>query len=92
LNFLLFPFKAYVVIVLVWAFVWRWEPFNVRAAQMKATQYILAGFAGCIAVFIAAAVIQFVTHNRRAGFASAILAVATFIALVFLLPMFALSK
>ncbi|MGO8926230.1 MAG: hypothetical protein ACLQU3_04980 [Limisphaerales bacterium] len=92
LNFLLFPFKAYVVIVLVWAFVWKWEPFNVRAAQMKDTQYILTGFAGCVVVFVSAAVIQFVTHDRRSALASTIFAVATFIALVFLLPVFALSK
>ena len=80
------------VIVLIWAFVWKLEPFDVRAAQMQATDYILAGYVACVFVLLFAGAIQFAAHHRRSAVTSIVFAVAAFIVLVFLLPIFALAK
>jgi len=92
LSFLLFPFKAYAVIVPIWLLISTHESFYVRDAQTEATEYILAGYALCVLVFFFAALIQFFTHYRRAALMSIIFAAATFIVLAFLLPMCALAK
>jgi hypothetical protein len=92
LSHLLIPFRAYVVIVPIWAVIQKQETFYVREAQMKATGFILAGYAICILVFILVALIQFIAHQRRSAWTSVAFAVGSFIALLFLLPMFALTK
>jgi O-antigen/teichoic acid export membrane protein len=92
LSHLLFPFRAYVVIVPIWAVIQRYETFYVREEQMRAAGLILAGYAICVLVFIFAAVIQFIAHQRRSAWTSIAFAVGSFITLYFMLPMFALAK
>jgi hypothetical protein len=92
LSHLLFPFKAYVVIVPIWAAIQKHEPFYVREAQMKATGFILAGYAISLLVFILAAMIQFITHKPRSAWTNIAFAVGSLIASYFFLPLFALAK
>jgi hypothetical protein len=91
-SLLLFPFKVYVIIIPVWGVLQMHEPFVVREAQSRTNHYILAAYAGCVLIFVFAAIMQFVTHRRRLAVRNALFAAATFLALAFLLPMFALAK
>ncbi|HXC99180.1 MAG TPA: hypothetical protein VN048_07550 [Verrucomicrobiae bacterium] len=91
-GLLLFPFKAYVIIVPVWALVLKAEPFYVRAELLQATNCVLEGYALCVPVFILAALIQFLKRQKFTAATSLMFGMATFIILLFLLPMCALAK
>lgn len=92
LSHLVFPFRAYVVIVTIRAVIQNHETYYVRETQEKAAAFIMAGYVICILVFIFAAVIQFIARQRRSAWTSIVFAVGSFITLYFLLPMFALAK
>lgn len=92
LNVLLFPLKAYVIIIPVWGVIQTQESFHVREAQSDAAHYLLWIYALSIPIFILAAIVQFFAHHQRPAIENALFAVAALAASLFLLPMFALAR
>jgi hypothetical protein len=90
LSFLLFPFRAYVVVapmcLLVWLSVTQGD--LIRGGRAEAALPVALGLMICLAVFVLAALIQFIARRRDAALASFWFALAAFLLLYALvLPM-----
>jgi hypothetical protein len=92
LKLFLFPFKAYVIIIPVWAIVQSQETFYLRDAQSDITIYILAIHSASFFVFVFAAIVQFIAHHRRSAIGNALFALVAFLGLLVSLPLLALAK
>jgi hypothetical protein len=98
LRFLLFPFKAFVVVSPVVLLVWfaalehRGLAVNVViGAQAEAAFPVALGLIGCVAVFLVVGLIQLVLRRRNAALMSFGFAVAAFLVLSWVLPMCAVA-
>jgi hypothetical protein len=92
LDFLLFPFKVYVIIIPIWAFLMKQAPFSVRSPAITLTQWVLVGYALCVLVLIVGGVIQLLTKRRRPAAINLLFGTAGFIALFYLLPYCSVAK
>src|SRR5687768_2908533 len=93
LRFLLFPFKAFVVVSPVVLLVWfaASEEHRGRVARSEAAFPVALGLIGCVAVFLVVGLIQLVVRKRKAALTSFGFAVAAFLLLyTWVLPMCAI--
>lgn len=89
-RFLLFPFRAFVVVAPICLFIWLavTEGHRGRGARTEAAFPVALGLILCIGVFLVAALIQLVTRRRDAALLSFGFAGAAFLILYFyVLPM-----
>lgn len=89
LAFLLFPFKAYVVIAPIFFFVWdaATAGHRMRGVRAHVAAGIGSGYLICLLVFAITALIQVIARRRDAALTSFLFAVAIVVILYFWLPM-----
>ena len=88
-RFLLFPFKAYVIIAPISLMLCRGstEGRRFRGATAEAAFPIALGLTLCVIVFVIAAIIQLIARRPRVALDSFVFAVATSLLLLEVLPM-----
>jgi hypothetical protein len=93
-GFVLFPFKAYAVIVPIWIIVLSHQSYYLREAVFNGVvgYAFFGGDALCVAAFFVAAIIQFFCRQRRAALMSILFAGAIVISWFLLLPMCGLAR
>src|ERR1051325_10078526 len=86
---LIFPFKTYVVLAPVFFFVWdtATEGYRFRGARETAATIIAFGDIFCLFIFVVAGLILLVARWRNVTITTFLVALATFIMLIFWLPM-----
>ena len=85
-NFVLFPFKAYIIIAPLYVWHVVSQEAVVRYSQAGVMSYILAAYAICIPFFVLASIIQFVARWRRLALTSFAFAAVTIMVFAILLP------
>ena len=92
-GWLLFPFRAYLIVAPACLFVWKFatEGHRPKGGLAEATMPVLFGFMLCDVVFVLAAVILFFTNRRELVAENLLFAGITFLIAFFIAPMAAVS-